>query len=86
MDGLLHQQVLNEIKGSKFDNTIDIMTQVSKSNTRQIGHTYRYLFEDEQERCEMMDEVRKNYKQGKYDPISYRFLPRQKRKKVIWLS
>lgn len=42
--------------------TVEIMDSISESNVKQIGRTYRYLFEDEIERVDTKDEVCREYK------------------------
>lgn len=59
---LMHQQLLCEIKDNKFMDTVEIMESIHESNVKQIGRTYRYLFEDEIERVDTKDEVCREYK------------------------
>ena len=64
-------------------NTVHMMQQVENSTSRQICQTYRYLFEDEIEQVDTMDEVCRQYKIGKFEPMVHSHRPSVKRHKAI---
>ena len=74
---------MNDIKSDKFDETINLMQQIQDSNPHQISQTYHYLFEDNIEKAETKDEISRDFKNGKFDPMGHAYRPHNKRNKVI---
>ena len=71
------------MKSDKFNDTLNIMQQIQESNSQQISQTYHYLFEDEIEKAETMDEISRDFKNGKFDPMGHAYRPHKKKNKVI---
>ena len=59
------------------------MNSLTSSSSKHIQRTYMYLFQDEIERVDTMDEVCRDYRKGKFDPLSSAFKPQSVKNKVV---
>ena len=62
--------------------TLNIMQELEDSNFKMINRFFQFRFKDDLDQLEMSNEVSKEFHAGKFDPFTYAFKPKQK-KRVI---
>ena len=60
--------------------TLKIMEDLEDSSFKMINRFFQFKFKDDLDQLEMSNEVSREFHAGKFDPITFAFKPKQKRR------
>ena len=60
--------------------TSNMMEQLEDSSFKMINRFFSFKFKDELDQLEMSNEISREFHAGKFDPFTYAFKPKQKKR------